>query len=542
MGIKVLFLYPNTFGMNMLPPAIATFSAILKKQGHEVQVFDTTYYAIDFGIDSEGSKEDRLNVVPYTQEMEKKNLRLKDSNWKDDLHNKINEFRPDLLALSCTEDMWELGIKILDEIKEYKNKNNIPVVAGGVFPTFAPEICIKYNLIDLVCVGEGENALIDLCNKIENKKPYTDVTNLWIKKDAKIIKKNTISNPVDVNKTPIIDTSLFEESRLYRPMAGKVYKMYPVETIRGCPYTCRFCNSPDQMKLYKGLGHKFFRKKRMDLVYKELKHFKEEHKIEYNYFWADTFLAMNKKEFEEFCDMYKEIHLPFWMQTRPETINDYNIKKLSEVGLHRISFGVEHGNEEFRAKILDRRWKNKDIIERLKIPHKYGVQFSVNNITGFPTETKKLAFDTIELNRHIDADNQNIYAFVPFHGTPLRKMCEDLGLIKPETITKCLVDTSVLNMSQYPRHEIEEIKKCFALYVKFPKNRWREIERAEKNDEEGNKIYDKLRTEYLEKYMPKPDANPHGGQEDFEKMENPNYRIDIPEAASPESKDDLNYH
>ena len=542
MGIKVLFLYPNTFGMNMLPPAIATFSAILKKQGHEVQVFDTTYYAIDFGIDSEGSKEDRLNVVPYTQEMEKKNLRLKDSNWKDDLQKKINEYRPDLLALSCTEDMWELGIKILDEIKEYKNKNNIPVVAGGVFPTFAPEICIKYDLIDLVCVGEGENALIDLCNKIENKKPYTDVTNLWVKKDAKIIKKNTISNPVDVNKTPIIDTSLFEESRLYRPMAGKVYKMYPVETIRGCPYTCRFCNSPDQMKLYKELGHKFFRKKRMDLVYKELKHFKEEHKIEYNYFWADTFLAMNKKEFEEFCDMYKEIHLPFWMQTRPETINDYNIKKLSEVGLHRISFGVEHGNEEFRAKILDRRWKNKDIIERLKIPHKYGVQFSVNNITGFPTETKKLAFDTIELNRHIDADNQNIYAFVPFHGTPLRKMCEDLGLIKPETITKCLVDKSVLSMPQYPPHEIEEIKKCFALYVKFPKNRWKEIERAEKNDKEGNKIYDELKTEYLEKYMPKPDADPHGGVEDFEKMKNPNYRVDITGAARSGSKDDLNYH
>ena len=38
-------------------------------------------------------------------------------------------------------------------------------------------------------------------------------------------------------------------------MAGRVYKMYPVETIRGCPYTCKFCNSPDQMKLYKGLGH-----------------------------------------------------------------------------------------------------------------------------------------------------------------------------------------------------------------------------------------------------------------------------------------------
>ena len=51
----------------------------------------------------------------------------------------------------------------------------------------------------------------------------------------------------------------------------------------------------------------------MDLVYEELKHFKEVHNVEYNYFWADTFLGMNKKaEFEAFYEMYKEIiKLPF---------------------------------------------------------------------------------------------------------------------------------------------------------------------------------------------------------------------------------------
>jgi len=64
MGIKVLFLYPNTFGMNMLPPAIALFSAILKHEGHEVALFDATYYAIDYGIDSDGIKAERLNVSP----------------------------------------------------------------------------------------------------------------------------------------------------------------------------------------------------------------------------------------------------------------------------------------------------------------------------------------------------------------------------------------------------------------------------------------------------------------------------------------------
>ena len=83
-------------------------------------------------------------------------------------------------------------------------------------------------------------------------------------------------------------------------------------------------------------------------------------------------------------------------------------------------------------------------------------------------------------------------------------------------------DESSLNMPQYPPHEIKEVKKCFNLYVKFPKNRWKEIKRAEKNDKEGNKIYDELKEEFLQKYMPPPNADPHGGIEDF--IENEKYQ------------------
>ena len=147
-------------------------------------------------------------------------------------------------------------------------------------------------------------------------------------------------------------------------------------------------------------------------------------------------------------------------------------------------------------------------------------------------------FDTIELNRYFDASNVNIHTFVPFHGTPLRKMCEDLGLIKPETLVKSTAsnpdekDIGQLNMPQYPPHEIREIRKTFKLYVKFPKNRWKEIERAKKNDAEGEKIGRYLKEEYLEKYMPKPDADPHGGAEDFKNLKN----------SSPGYKDGLDYH
>jgi anaerobic magnesium-protoporphyrin IX monomethyl ester cyclase len=500
MGIKVLFVYPNPYGMDMLPPGIAIFSALLKEEGHQVEIFDTTIYPIDKILNLDATKLEALTVMPCDKG--DKGIKLKTSDWREDFKAQLERFQPDLIGLSATESMWSLGMEVLNEAKEYKYKNNVPVIAGGVFPTFAPHLCVKEELIDLVCVGEGENAIIDLCNKIEKKEDYSDVTNLWVKKSGEAIRKNPITRPVDVNTIPIIDLSLFGEERLYKPMTGQVFKMLPVETQRGCPYTCTFCNSPDQNVLYKteSTGG-FYRKKSMSQVYKELKYFKENHAVEYVYFWADTFLAMTKNEIDEFCEMYSDIRLPFWMQTRPETINDSNMRKLSEVGLHRISFGIEHGNEKFRREVLDRRWDNKEIIERLKIPGKYGVPMSVNNITGFPTETKELAFDTIELNRQIDTDNQNIHGFVPFHGTPLRKMCEELGLLKPETLSGVFGSESVLNMPQYPPHEIEAVKKCFNLYVKFPKSRWKEIARAEKNDAEGNRVYENLRKEFVERYL-----------------------------------------
>ena len=517
MGIRILFIYPNTFGMNMLPPAIALFSAILKQKGHDVSLFDATYYSMDYGVDSDGTKAARLNVVPF--ETDSLGIKMRETDWREDLDSQVQNFNPDLIALSTTEDMWNLGLMMLEHIKDHISKMNIPVLAGGVFPTFAPEIVIKEPTIDMVCVGEGENSLIDLCEKIEKGQPYEDVTNLWVKLKDGSIRKNPISNPVDVNEAPILDMSLFEEQRLYRPMAGKWYKMMPVETIRGCPFKCTFCNSPDQVTMYKQeTDASFFRKKDLDLVYTELKHFKENLGVEYNYFWADTFLAWSAKEFDKFCEMYQDIGLPFWMQTRPETITDYKIKKLSAVGLHRISFGNEHGNEKFRKKLLDREWKNKDIIEALKIPHRYGIQFSLNNITGFPTETRELAMDTVELNRSLDSDNQNLYAFVPFHGTPLRRLCEEQGLVSPETITRACTDKPMLVMPQYTQQEIEGLIKCFVLYVKFPKSRWHDIKKAESNTPEGNLIFKELKQEYVERYLLKTDnkLNESPGASDLE--------------------------
>ena len=173
----------------MVPPAIAFLSALIKREGHLVELFDSTYYDVSYGVDSEGIKAQQLNVVPF--DMGSKGIRMKTTNWKEDLTRQVLRFEPDLIAISSTEDMWELAVKLLLPLHDYIKSNNTPVIAGGVFPTFAPQIVLEHPLINIVCVGEGENAIVDLCSRIELKQSYEDVTNLCIKDQNGAIKKKS---------------------------------------------------------------------------------------------------------------------------------------------------------------------------------------------------------------------------------------------------------------------------------------------------------------------------------------------------------------
>ena len=148
----------------MLPPAIGLLSSILKEDGNIVELFDTTYYE-KFGdsesaeVDSDHIKTEKLMARPYKMPNE---ITLKTTNVFDDFKEKVESFGPDLLAMSCTEDMFELGVSLLRKVGKYK----IPTILGGVFATFAPDLALSYGEIDIVCKGEGEDALRSLCRRM----------------------------------------------------------------------------------------------------------------------------------------------------------------------------------------------------------------------------------------------------------------------------------------------------------------------------------------------------------------------------------------
>jgi len=502
--MKILLLYPNMRGLYMLPTAIAIFSALLKQDNHEVKLFDTTYWEFPENrhVHHDKYKEASLQVPPYKQS--KKTVPLYTTNVYDEFNHEVATFEPDLIACSATEDLFPYALKLL---RSLRHKGKAKFLLGGVFATFAPEKAIQPPEIDMICLGEGEYPLLELCKRIEKGQSYTDVPNLWVKQDG-LVFKNKITSLTDIDNLPLIDLEIFDETRFDHPFDGKVYRTIPAETHRGCPYSCAYCNSPGQTTLYKEEQLRFLRLKSIKKVQQELLFYKNDYQAEYIIFWADTFLALSTKYLEEFAEMYaSEIQLPFFCQSRPETLSEQRVRILKKAGIHKMGIGIQHGNPSFREKVIGRKVDNQLIINSLRLLADYDIKFSIDNIVGFPTETRELAFDTIHLNRLIPTNSRNMFTFAPYHGTSLRQLAEKMGYLDPETIATSYSQPSQLNMPQFSKEAIEGIRRCFIPYVLLEKERWPEIELAEKLTLEGNKKWENIVDECRERFFLSPTEN-----------------------------------
>lgn len=472
--MKVLLVYPNTMMATLPPISIAILSAVLKKEGFEVKLFDTTFYKTE-EISFEKKKEELLQVKPFKETAEYKgdlNACLKD------FYNMVDNYKPDLIGISLVEDTIDLGLQLLATIKGY----NIPVIAGGVGVNFNYDILEKSGLIDQFVFGEAENLIRSICTI---KSP----TGLW-----------QDSRAVDLNKIPFLDYSIFESNRLNRIMSGKSFRMLHFELDRGCPYECSYCCADALKRLY---GVNYYRRKKNSRIIEEMLYLKEKYNPDYFNFNSETFLARTEKELVELMTLYtRDISLPFWCQSRPETVTKEKIAILKTMGVADFQLGIEHGNASFRKEWLNRKNTNEQIINACKILNDYEIPYTVNNLIGFAHETKEHIFDTINLNKEIDfkyLKNMNVYVVNPYKGTELFRRYLEEGLIEEDAKSMQLLNGKKINRLYLSDEEVFGLQRTFPLYVKMPEQNSR-IKRAEKMDDFGNNVYQSLRREYIKRF------------------------------------------
>ncbi len=487
-NFKVLLIYANSPMDNMMPVSISSVAGSLMRRGFDVKLFDTTFYPY---TESGGERKGSLQVKEF--DYESVGLKYKTTNVYDDLIQLVQEFQPNLIGMSTVEPTHLFGISLIKEVKKYFD---IPVIVGGVHTIFSPEDLINTDVVDMACIAEGEKSMVELCERMANQEDYTSVLNVWVKKDGHVY-KNAKSEIMNLEDLPFLDFSMYEDKRFYRPMSGTMYRMIPIEFSRGCPYKCTYCSAPGFDKEFKDQG-KWLRHKPISHIYDEIMHYLDNYDVEYFYFVSETFLSMPKKFFEDFINMYSKIGIPFWFNTRPESIKEEKIKMIEDVGCHRISIGIECGNEEYRKKILKRPVSNERMLKACDILAKSSIEYSVNNIIGFPDETREMMFETIMLNRQIEADDYSCSIFQPFRGTELHTYCVEKGYFDANELSIDLTVGSPLKQNHITSDEIKGIERTFPLYIKLPESEFHRIKKAEKMDDEGNQIFEELSSAFKE--------------------------------------------
>ncbi len=490
---RVLLVYPNLPLMLVPPLSIAIFTELLKKKGYRLGLFETTAYIGSTSV----SPENRvwlLQARPFDYK-EDLGVSVKTSNMFEDFRAAVLEFSPSLMIFSVVEDAFVQCVGLLEAVEDL----NIPHIVGGVFPTAAPERCIAEDAIKMIGIGEGETIIEHLSEAIQQGAPIDGIPGTWVKTTGGEVVRNPRGELVEFSdQRP--DFSLFDSRRFNRPMGGRVFRTIPIETYRGCPYQCTFCNSPMQVDQANdsNLGS-FPRRKPIPAVREQIVDLVTRFNPEFLYFVDDSFLARPKKEIFEFCDMYEEFKIPFWFNTRPENCKLPEMKRLKEVGSYRISFGIECGNEQYRKKVLLRQVTNQQIVDAFSIIEQSDIPFSVNLIIGFPGETRELVMDTVELVRSVSGyDTLTVSIFTPYHGTRLRDVAVRNGWLDSRTITEHTTSSSLLRMPPpyLSTQEIDGLMRVLPLYCYYPKSEWQEIQRAEAFDKSGHEIF----TRYMDRY------------------------------------------
>ena len=377
------------------------------------------------------------------------------------LLNKVQAFRPDFIFFYTMTGSHK---KLISTAKSIKELINCITVFGGPHATFFPEM-INDSGADIVCIGEGEYACLELANAFDKNKGYTKIKNLCVKEDERLFKNELRPLIENLDELPAPDRSIYYEASSF--LKNNTTKNFI--TGRGCPYNCTFCFNKQYNEMYKGKGS-VIRKHSKEYVITNIKDAIKKYPVKFINFVDDTF-NINKKWLMDFLELYKkEVNLPFFAQIRINLLDEEIIRKLKESNCYMAGIGLESGNEEMRNKIIKKALPREKIIEVCSSLKKYGVKFETFNVLGLPNETIEQAFDTINLNIRIKADYTAVYLVQPYPKTELEEYSRNLGLLDDNF---CVDNFPVLAFETSPlknkyKKELINLQKFFILAVKYP--------------------------------------------------------------------------
>jgi len=429
--MRVLFVYPDFYvhkhgdGRIRYEPAgwynegLASLSAALKQRGHETALL-------------------HLLCPPA----------------KEHFQAQLRRQCPDLVAFSLRSEVFRIGAVCAQWAKEM----GYPTIAGGCHPTLAPEESLSAPGLDIICRGEGEVALAELCDRLEAGRDPYDIPSLWFKRGDQVI-----ANPVgevvqDLDLLPIPDYSLFDLPGL---TSGQTYTALASFT-RGCPYNCTYCCNQILRSIYPNRNRWLRTRSPQNAIaclqalkaaYPQVRYLRINDDI---FHWSEEWL-------EEFAHLYKaQFTMPLAVHHRPNLFTERMARLLREIGCYQIYFGVESGNEYIRNAVLRRRMSNQEIERAFALAHQAGMITTAYNMVGLPYETMERALDTIKLNARIGAERILNPIYCPYPHTDLYDLAVEAGFCPPNIGYE---EEAICSMPGYEADKVRFVSANFKAFV-----------------------------------------------------------------------------
>jgi radical SAM superfamily enzyme YgiQ (UPF0313 family) len=326
-----------------------------------------------------------------------------------------------------------------------------PIIWGGIHPTLNPEECLKHA--DMVCVGEGENTMMELASRLEKGISFHNIRNLWLLDDTGKLISNPL-NPLiqDLDSLPYpdyrTDGHFIMHGNHLEPMAPKLAcwhlsdgytfgngSAYHIWSTRGCPHQCAFCCNSFYTRLYPGWNR--VRRLSTERIISEISTMREKMPfISEVAFMDDNFFSASVDKLENFSLEYKEkVGMPFFCCATPATLDEKKIELMVKAGMRYIWLGIQSGSR--RLQTLYKRYDNPvQILKISRLLNRYQSEIHppVYDLLLDPVfQNHRDQLETVRLlDKMAYPYHLAVYSLTFFPGTDITERARAEGLIAPD--------------------------------------------------------------------------------------------------------------